>query len=274
MTAAMIRDSIRNVQPGARKNPLKWRAFADAVALALGVNVWISIVVLPGFFVGSFRTGNDLLIACAPLLILGIGIWRRAELALLLLFPLALMGPVILAPELVSTQVYGPVRFVIVAVGLVAYLFGVSFFTSFYEPAPPASTRALASSRRPVPPRWRRRFRMYMWLAILSVVFPVMLLYKVNFDDTSREFIEQMYPNRAGQMLTVINLAAIGMWTVLYLYGFLGVLRPHRTGDRILAADLGRLRADARKGKLRPTFYIGVLFSVGFMLFLLFWRYI
>lgn len=256
------------------KNSLKWRAFADAVALALGINVWISIVVLPGFFVASFRTGNDLLIASAPLLVLGIGIWRRAELLLLLLFPAAIMVPVALSPELVSTQVYGPVRFVIVAVGVVAYLFGVSFFTSFYEPAPPVNTRALASSRRPVPPRWRRRFRMYRWLALLSLAFPVAFIYTINFTDSSKAFVEQMYPDRASQMLTVINLAALGMWVFLYSYGFMGVLRPHRTGDRILAADLGRLRAQAKRGRLRPTFYFGVLFGIGFMIFLVLWKYV
>ena len=257
-----------------RKNPLRWRAFADAVALALGINVWISIVILPGFFVASFRTGNDLLMASAPLLVLGIGIWRRAELFLLLLFPAALMVPIAISPELVGTQVYGPIRFIIVGLGVIAYLFGVSFFSSFYEPKPPHSIRALASSRRPVAPRWQRRFRMYRWLALLSLAFPAVFFYTVNFDDTSKAFVEQMYPGRVAHMLTVINLGAIGMWVVLYTYVFIGILRHHRTGDRILLADLGRLRADARRGKLRISFYLGVLFSVGFMLFLVFWRYI
>lgn len=257
-----------------RKNPLKWRAFADAVALALGVNVWISIVLLPGFSLATIRTLEDLLIACAPLLVLIVGIWRRAEFALLLLFPVALMVPVSLSPEIMSTQVYGPIRFTIVAVGVIVYLLGVSFFTSFYEPATAASTRPLASSRRPVPPRWRRRFRMYMWLAILSIIGPVVFLYYANFHDTNKAFVEQMFPNRVSQMLTVINLAAIGMWVFLYMYAFLGVLRPHRTGDRVLVADLGRLRSDARRGKLRPAFFLGVSVSVGFLLFIIFWRYV
>ena len=270
----MIRASIRYVDQVARRNSTRWRAFADAVALALGINVWISIVILPGFFVAAFHTSTDILLASAPLLVLTVGIWRRAELALLLLFPSALMIPVALSPELVSTQVYGPMRFVIVAIGLIAYLFGVSFFTSFYEPATPASTRALASSQRPVPARWRRRFRMYRWLALLSLIFPAIFLYKVNFHSTSRAYIDQMFPGRETQMLTVINLAAIGMWVLLYLYAFLGVLRPHRTGDRIMVADLGRLRADAKRGRLKPTFYAAVLFAVGFMGLLIFGQYL
>ena len=268
------RASIDRVNPAVHKTSARWRAFADAVALALGVNIWISVVVLPGLFVGSWRTSTDIAIASAPLLMLGFGIWRRSDTALLLLFPSALMVPIAMAPQMVATQVYGPVRFMVVAVGLVAYLFGVSFFSSFYEPDPPENSRNLASSRRPVPVRWRRRFRMYRSLAILSLVFPATLLYTANFDSTSKAFLEQMFPGRVPHMTTVVNLAALGLWVMLFIYAFLGVLRPHRTGDRILVADLGRMRADARRGKLKPSFYVGVLCSVGFMLLLLFGRYI
>lgn len=261
--------SIHRVNEGVTKNPTKWRMFADAVALALGINVWISLVVLPGFFIGGFRTPTDIAIASAPLAVLAVGIWRRSDVFLLLLFPSALMIPIALTPELVESYVYGPIRFVVVSIGVIAYLFGVSFFSSFREPPPPERERALASSRKPIPPRWRRRFRMYIWLTILSIAFPVMFFYVVNYHDENTIFLSRMFPGRVAHMTTVANLAAIGLWVFLYLYAFLGVLRLHRTGDRILVADLGRLRADAKRGRLRLPFFVGVFFAVGFMLVLI-----
>ncbi len=254
-------------------SPARWRAFADAVALALGINVWISLVVLPGFFVGAWHGSSDLLIGSMPLLLLGIGLWRRSEAILLLAYPSALMVPVALSPQIVGAGVYGPIRFTIVAVGLVAYLFGVSFFTSFYEPPPPRHVRPLASSRRPVPPRWRRRFRIYRTLTVLSVVFPATMIYTVNFDSTTREFLRQMFPGRLAQMSTILNLAIIAVWVLLYSHAFMGVLRHHRTGDRPLVTELARIRADAKRGKPRASFYLGVACAVGFMLLLLLGRF-
>lgn len=258
---------------GVLSNPTRWRAFADAVALALGINVWVSIVVLPGLFVGSWQSTGDVVAGSIPLAVLGLGMWRRAEAVLLLAFPSALMVPVALSPEIVSSHVYGPVRFVLVAVGLVAYLFGVSFFSSFEEPPPPDRVRALSSSRQPVPPRWQRRHRIYRALTLLSLVFPATFLYTVNFDSTSEAFLRQMFPGRVAQMTTVLDLAIIAAWVLIYSYAFLGVLRHHRTGDRALVTELTRIRVHAKRGKPRPAFYVSVLFALGFMLTLLFGRY-
>ena len=48
-------------------------------------------------------------------------------------------------------------------------------------------------------------------------------------------------------------------------YAFLGVLRPHRTGDRDLVAKLGQARADAKTGKPRPRFYASVAIALAAM---------
>ncbi len=238
------------------------------MALALGINVWISIVVLPGFFVGSFRSSTDVLVASLPLAALAAGLWRRNETVLLLLFPSALMIPAALAPEIVSSYVYGPIRFVIVGIGLIAYLFGVSFFTSFYEPPAPENIRPLASSRHPTPPRWRRRLRMYRILPILSVLMPIVLLYTVNFDETSEEFLRQMFPGRVAGMTTVLNLGVIVAWVAVFNYFILDILKHHRTGDRALIADLSAIRVQAKRGKPRPVFFVGVACALAFMLLL------
>jgi hypothetical protein len=261
------------VNAGAWTSPRRWRAAADAVALALGINVWISLVLLPGLFVGAWSGQGSVAIAILPLAALMAGVLLRSELALLLLFPSALMVPVAMAPSMVSMHVYGPVRFTIVAASVVAYLLGVSFFTSFHEPPPPVGQRPLASSSQPIPERWRRRFRIYWMLTALSVVFPLTFVYSVNFDDDSRTFLGEMYPGRTAQMSTLLNLLAIGVWLV-YAYGFHGVLRRHRTGDRELVADLGNLRAGASRARPRPVFYLSVACALGLMGILVASRYL
>ena len=257
---------------GVLAHPKRWRAFADAVALALGANVWISVVVLPGFFVGAFRTPASIFLAALPLVALAAGLWRRSETVLLLVYPSALMVPVALSPAIASSFVYGPIRFVVVAIGLVAYLFGVSFFSSFYEPPPPESMRPLASSRQPSPPRWRRRFRMYRMLTALSVVFPIVFLYTANFDKTSERFLHEMFPGRVAGMTTVLDLAVIAAWVAIFHLFFLNILARHRTGDRALITELGAIRSQARRGKPRPVFYVAVISALLFMLILFFGR--
>lgn len=251
----------------------KWRTFADGVALVLGINVWVSVVLLPGSFVNAWADSAALTAALVPLPVLMLGLWRRSEAILLAGFPSALLLPVALVPEMASAHVYGLLRFSIVAVGLVAYLMSASFFTSFHEPPPPTSVRPLSSSRQPVPPRWRRRFRIYLELTILAVVCPLALIYFANFHHTNQAFLRTMFPGRVASMTTMLDLLVIALWLVLYSYVFLGVLKPHRTGDRDLAGQLSRLRADARRGRPRPAFYVAMAVALGLMAILLWSRY-
>jgi hypothetical protein len=250
----------------------KWRTFADAVAIALGANLWVALVLLPGLVSGALSSGPAQLAAVLPLIALGIGVWRRSDLVLLLGFPAALLIPVAFAPGMANVHVYGPIRFAIVAVGLVGYLFGASVFTSFREPPPPLGERPLSSSARPMAPRWRRRFRVYAALTTLSAVFPLILLYTINFDGEVRAMLTAKYPGRVAPLSTVMNLGAVGFWIAIYIGFFLGVLRPHRTGDRALLADLERLRRDTRRARPRPQFYVGVAVALGLMLALLLMR--
>lgn len=124
----------------------KWRTFADVVAFALGTNVWVSIVILPAIFVGALHGVGHITAALLPFAVLLMGLWRRSEGILLGLFPAAVLVPVSIQPQLASSYVYGPVRFGLVAIGVIAYLFGVSFFTTFHEPPAPRSIRMLSSA--------------------------------------------------------------------------------------------------------------------------------
>ncbi|MCE9575883.1 MAG: hypothetical protein K8W52_22220 [Deltaproteobacteria bacterium] len=243
----------------------RWRGFADVVALALGINVWISIVVLPAAFVGVLAGRTHTLVALLPLVALIGGLLRRSEVVLLGLFPAATLVPLAVSPQMASTHVYGPVRFAIVALGFVAYLLGVSYFTTFHEPPAPISTRPLTSAASGRPRRWLRRERVYWGLFGLSIAFPAVLLWFANFDGAIQWYLEQMYPGRVALMTTMIDVGVIALWLVLYLWVFLGVMRPHRTGDRELVVALAQTRASAATGRPRVRFYLGVAVALGLM---------
>lgn len=251
----------------------KWRTFADVVAFTLGVNVWITVVILPAIFVSVLR-GKMIVAALLPLAMLVLGLVRRSEVILLGLFPSALLVPISIAPSLASSHVYGPIRFTLVALGVIAYLFGVSFFTTFHEPPAPKSVRQLSSAQQGPAPRWLRRERVYWILTVLSVVIPAVLIAWVNFDQSVADFLGEMYPGRVALMTTALTVGAIVLWLGIYHYAFLGVLRPHRTGDRDLVGALAQARADAKAGKPRGRFYIAVSFALGAMIVLLLLRHL
>ena len=247
----------------------RWRTFADAVALALGINLWVSLVLLPGMVSGALSSGGAQMAALLPVAVLAFGVWKRSEIVLLFGVPATLLVPVAFAPEMANVHVYGPIRFALVAAGMVGYLFGASIFTSFREPPPPLSRRPLGSAAKPVPERWKRRFRVYNGLAILSAAYPLVLLYTINFDQTTRAFMANRFPERVAALSALLNLGAIAFWVLLFVVFFLGVLRPHRTGDRDMLGELEALRRQIKKGRPRPHFYVGVVVALVLMFILL-----
>ena len=52
------------------------------------------------------------------------------------------------------------------------------------------------------------------------------------------------------------------------------MLRPHRTGDRDLLTTLAQAKADARTGRPRTPFYVGVVAALAGMLVLLLLRHL
>ena len=251
----------------------RWRTFADVVAFALGVNVWVSTVILPAAFVGALR-GAHMAAAVLPLAVLMLGLARRSEVVLLGLFPAAVLVPISIAPLMASSYVYGPVRFTVVAAGVIAYLFGVSFFTTFHEPPAPRSVRGLSSAQVGPAERWQRRERVYWMLTGMSLVIPTVLIAWVNFDSAIQDYLGEMYPGRVALMTTALTVGAIVLWLGIYHYALLGVLRPHRTGDRDLVTRLAIAQRDAKTGRPRVRFYVSVALAIGAMTVLVIVRHL
>jgi len=121
--------------------------------------------------------------------------------------------------------------------------------------------------------RWRRRERVYWGLVLLSIIIPMVLITWVNYDDAIADYLGEMYPGRVALMTTALTVGAIVLWLGIYHYAFLGVLRPHRTGDRDLVGQLTRTRAEAKTGKPRTRFYVSVALALGAMLLLIMFRH-
>jgi hypothetical protein len=253
--------------------PPRWRFWADAVAAALGLNVWISLILVPALYVGAFRSPAEAVLAALPLIPLGVGLIRRSPAWQLLLFPGALLVPIAWAPRLVAGNVHGKWSFLIVCTSLIGYLFSVSFFSSFHDPTPAAHVRQLSSATGSVPSRWKRRFRMYAAFTGFAALFPAALVYAVNFDAGHLADLRERYPGRAASFTALLNLGVLGVWMLVFSWAFVGVLKRHRTGDPELASQLAGLRASARRGMPRPLFYLWVTMALGLMGLLVFLRY-
>lgn len=270
MTAAPDRPPAPLSAAAGPPRPQRWQALADGVAAVLGLNVWVTLILVPALFTGALRGPVQHLGALIPLAALGIGLARRSVPWLLGAFPAALLLPITFAPRLVAGHVHGPWSFLLVAASLVGYLFTVSWFSTFRDLPAPVRLRALPGND-DTPPRWARRFRIYRGLALLSLLLPAALLYAVNFDPEHLTQLRDRFPGRTAAMLTLGNLAMLGLWLALYAWVFIGVLGQHRSGDRALAQDL----ADVRKRPARPRlqFYVYVVLALATMGVLVVLRY-
>lgn len=256
------------------RSELRARVGGDVVLLALGLNIWVSLVLVPALFVGGFaRSKTTLFLAAIPLVPLAIGAARRSPVWLLLVYPTALLAPIFSDLKILGAGVQGPVTFGLLAVGVIVYLFGAAYLTSLSDPPPPERMRRLPSALEARPSRWKRRSRVYAGLTIVAAIYPLVLLWAVNFSSANRAFIKGMYPGRAGYLTVLLNLGVLCLWVALFASVFLGPLAKHRTGDKELAGAIEKMRQRARRGSPRWVFYLAVLAALVFMGILIDMRY-
>lgn len=251
------------------------RIAADIVAAALGVNLWVSLVLVPSFVAGAFtRHVAAAVVAPLPLGVLFVGVLRRSPLWLLLAYPAALLLPVAVDVRIAAAGGATPWALALTALSLAGYLMGAAYLSSMAaggEPQLGRARRLAGSLGAKSPPRWQRRRRIYAALTALSIVVPAVLLYKVAFDGDTRALLLESYPterlegDRVQSMLALMLVGVLAMWLVLFATAFVGPLRRHRTGDKDLVAELDRLRHDARQTSPRLRFYVAVVVALGLM---------
>jgi hypothetical protein len=153
-------------------------------------------------------------LAPVPLLFLAVGVLRRSPMWLLLAYPTALLLPVAVDARIASSIASGAGGALAHRRHLVGFLRGGAYLTrraAPREPAPGTRSRRLGGSLEAQAPwRWQRRRRVYAALAILSAVFPAVLLYRIGIDDatraptSSRAFPDEQVPgDRAAALMAV-----------------------------------------------------------------------
>jgi hypothetical protein len=110
-------------------------------------------------------------------------------------------------------------------------------------------------------------------LTAMCVLIPTVLIAWVNYDDAINAYLGEMYPGRVALMTTALTVGAVVLWLGIFQFAFLGVLRPHRTGDRDLVTTLAQARTDAKTGKPRARFYASVALALVAMTLLLLLRH-
>ena len=247
-----------------------------SLALALGLNLWVIAVALPlGLGLRAHALGGTsalwlLLALFLPLGVLGGG--RRArrpgvQAGLLLVgFPLAVALPQALAPAELVTRFAPRAAFAVTALSLVGYLGAVAWALADVErraAATPSTTRRLAQD--PVPSRWRRRLRIYRGLVAVTVVFPVVLLARVDLSPGFAASLEASFGAQAARAQAAVTVGVALLWIVVLRAYVLAPLHGHLQHDRALLATMEADRRHARRGRPRPGFYFAVAVALGAM---------
>jgi hypothetical protein len=246
-----------------------WRGYGGAVALFSGLNLWLCLLCLPILFAGA--PALPMTVALVPLGVLALGLVLTSDTFLLLAYPTSLLIPVAMAPAVVSDHMQNAWRFAAAAAAFLLYMFTVSAWQGTRPISPPPPARLLSSAKAPPSRLWQRRFRVYYGLLVASVVFPAVLLWMVNFDSATAEFVKKTYPGRVSSIRVLGNLLCLFLWTLLYHSVWLGIFKPHRTGDADLVTELSVMARGLTRGP-RREFYLSIVLAALFIGLALLWR--
>jgi hypothetical protein len=232
--------------------PQRRRSLWDGAILLLGLNLWVTFLLLPSLFLlQRGLPAATLGVLCLSPMVLILGVLRRSEALLLALFPVLLaLGPITF-PSLVGVNVYTPASFALVAASFIAYSIGTTLLLgTMTSPEPPNTARLLA----PVVPdaKWRRRYRVYRVLTIMSGIFPLGLVFVLFFHPGVQEDLVRYFPRRHQSALSFFGVLLLLLWIVLFYAEFMTPLRAHVRGDPDLHSELAALRQRNPSG--RPSF--------------------
>lgn len=247
---------------------MRRRTIWDLAIVVLGLNIWVSFLLLPVLHLDRPGPGAALVtLVLAALVCLGIGAWQRQPVLLLGGYPLLLLLPVGTNPQLVGVNVYTPWTFVLVAVSFLAYLVGVPLLLRLSRaPSLPEEERPLEPTSQT--PKWTRRLRIYRWLAALAGLFPAVLVGAMFLHPGVRADVGRSYPGRVTEASALFGVLILLLWLGLFNAYFLTPLKAHIHGDPQLRYELQRLRRDAFRRRVKGSFYFFVTAALVLMLLL------
>jgi hypothetical protein len=238
------------------------------LVLALGLNLWIVAAALPLMLAlhqdALNGVGLVVLTLLAPIA-LGVGVWQRSTVALLLAVPVLLVLPLALAGADTSARVLPAAAFVPQAASLAAYLIAVARALSRDDRSAAAAPAGRALRQDALPPRWRRRLRVYRGLTVTAVAFPSLLLCAVDLSPGFAATLGASFGARAPRVQALLTVAVGLLWMGLWRAYLLGPLHAHLQHDRDLLAAIERDRRHARRGQPSAGFYFAVAVALAAM---------
>lgn len=241
----------------------------DLAALVLGLNLWISFILLPQLHLNRPPTGTLLLVLIgASPLVLAVGVWLHHQILLLLVFPVLLLLTTLVAPPLVGANVYSFWTFCMVAFSLLAYMLGIPLLLGAND-VPPVPKEQHDLPQFPMSPKWRRRMRIYRWMAVLAAAFPLMLLVILHLHPGVELDLRNAYPGRHTEISALFGLLVLSLWLGIFYAYFQKPLRAHVQGDPQMRYELQQLRRHRFRQHPRARFYILVVLALSLMLVLL-----
>lgn len=243
----------------------KW-SIGDVTIGVLGLNLWITFLVLPTLHFVKHSPGAATVagIIAGPVL-LAVGLYLRHRLVLLFGLPLSLFIPALVNPRLVGVNVYSAWSFALVAASFLAYMLVTLAILRGHE-LPPVPEERRSIGEYVLSPRWRRRFRIYRWMAALSVIFPLVLIFGIFLDPQIQAMVRQSFPGRAQEAVAFFGIGGLALWLLLFHADFLTPLRSHVRGDPYLHSELRRLRRSAFRARPGLSFYLAVVVALALIL--------
>lgn len=253
--AETLRQSARQVLPFVRMvvGALETNRLGYAVAAFLGVNAWAQLVLATALFCPAIEMGVALMVA-APLVALAAGIRWRNDWLLLLAVPTAMAAALVTMRDALDLAHFPRLRLLLASCSLVVYLLAAAWVASAAPPAQP-SVRMATLPAHTRPARWASRERMYWGLAAVALLFPSALLHHILYDAAFLERVSSLYGDRQRGMQILLMLGGLVVWLAMARWAVIDVLDRHRSGDRVLAVELERLR---QRRRLRPGFVLAI----------------
>jgi hypothetical protein len=247
--------------------PIQKRTIWDLAILVLGLNIWVSFLLLPVLHLERPPSSPVIILLCLALLTLLLGTWARNGSFLLGAYPLIMLLGVLLAPSLTGENVYSPWSFVLVALSFLAYLLVSPLLLQLIDaPRPIEEGKHLEDL--PLTSKWRRRLRMYRWLAGLAALFPAVLLFALFLHPGIEEETNRHFPGRINEARALFGVLLLVLWLGIFHSYFLAPLKQHIRGDPQIRFELQRLRRLALRRNPRGSFYLFVALALVLMLLL------
>lgn len=238
--------------------PAGKRTIWDLAILVLGLNVWTSFLLLPVLHLERPGVGPAVvaLVVLAPAALV-LGTFLRHRVSLLAVYPGLLLLPALHTPQLVGVNVYTSWTFCLVGLSFLAYLFGTPLLLEIIDaPAEPREGGDLEAFQ--LTPKWRRRLRVYRWMALLAAVFPATLIFALYLHPGVGAQMVKYFPNRHAEAHTFFGVLLLGLWIGVFWAYLLAPLKAHTRGDPQLRYELQQLRKRSSHHRPRGIFYLAV----------------